>query len=207
MNTLEKEKRRINKVDPYLDLEQRAVAALKSGTKISSADIEALIGEVEQAITTAEADVKEIMVTAYDPVLSSDPDEARAELQAADFRVKRLHTLHSRLQAGYQQVVHHEAVQDWLPSYEAAKARRDKLADELREVYVSFTEKFAPILRQIDEVDRECYRVNHSSPGTTGRYLEGVEETARGHGPSMLAALHLPSWELHGAPLWRGRAR
>jgi hypothetical protein len=202
-----RQNRRGNTLDPHRDLEQRAVAALKGGTKISSADIEALIGEVGQAIIAAEAGVKEIMVTAYDPVVSDDPDEARAELEAADFRVKRLHTLQSRLKAGHQQVAHHERVEAWLPSYETAKERQDKAAAEFTDVYLAFTAKLVPILEEIAEADRECRRVNDSSPGNVGRHLAGVEATARGHGPSLLAELYLPSWEPGGRPLWRGRAR
>jgi hypothetical protein len=201
------EKRRTNKTDPHRDLEQRAVDALTGEEKVSSEDIAALIREVEEAIAAAEDDAKEAMIAAHDPLITRNGAAALNRLQAADLRVKRLCTLLERLEAGYRQVVHHEAVEAWLPSYEAARERRDKVAAEFKKVYLDFTEKLAPILEEIDAVNRECYRVNDCSPGTTGRYLEGVEETARGHGPSMLAALHLPSWELHGAPLWRGRAR
>jgi hypothetical protein len=68
-------------------LDQKIAQALS--VQIASADVEALIADVEVAATAADTPAHEARVQALDPVASPDADHARAAMEAAAFKRER----------------------------------------------------------------------------------------------------------------------
>ena len=190
------------------DLEARITAALT--TDIASADIAALITETEGAVTQAEATAEAERKKALDPVVSPDATKAREAMQAAEFRRDRLRTLSPRLQMRLRQVRAEEELARWLPQHEAAKARRDALAEKLCELYVPFSNEFLALGLEIEKADAEVRRVNAAKPdeGASGKLLLSVEEQARGREAFKMGYLQimkdvrLPAWEGSPTQVW-----
>src|SRR6516162_253429 len=113
-----------------MTIEQKIASAL-SNDAITSADIAKLIAETEAAIIEADATAETERSKALDPLLSPDADHARSGMDAATFARDRLRTVLPRLQARHRETVAAEKYARWLPSYEAAKAKQEALADEL----------------------------------------------------------------------------
>jgi len=183
-------------------LETKITSAL-TAENISSSDVAALITETEAAITAAAASAETERAKALDPTQSPDPIKAREDMQAAEFAVERLRNLHPKLKQRYAKALAAEQLAEWLPRYEAARKTRDQLAGHLSIVYPLFVESIVPLLRLIEDSDREIWKVNHDAPRDAGKYLYGVEHEARGSGFNPLVKnLRLPAWEPKAMPVW-----
>ena len=96
-----------------------------------------------------------------------------------------------------------EDARRWV-AYEKAKAERDKLAAELKELYPSFETRLADILGRIETSDQEIERVNTRARPSGADRLLGAELVARGLGgftsgisdiPRITRDLRLPVFE------------
>jgi hypothetical protein len=192
-------------MEDAMTIEQKIASAL-SNDATTSADLANLIAETEAAITEADATAEAERSKALDPLLSPDADQARSAMDAATFARDRLRTVLPRLQARHRETVAEEQYARWLPSYEAAKAKQEALADELERLYRPFQEAIVPLLQQIEEADNEARRVNASKPLDANgrpygdeRHLSDTEQIARS-GMPILKDLKLPAWE--GGAAW-----
>jgi hypothetical protein len=188
-------------------LEQRIANALCS--EISSAEVEALIGETETRAAAAEEAAAEARVRALDPTVL-DPS-ARAAATDAEFVRDRLRAALPKLQTRLAELGKAEAYARWIVEYDRVKPLRDALAEELRELYPDFVGRLTDLLRRIQAVDAEASRVSYARPidaPNDGRRLRSVELEARDmegfalYDLSILRDLKLPSWEQREKLVW-----
>jgi len=195
-----------------LPLEQKIIAAL--GTDTTSAALETLLNEAEDAIVAADESAKLEAERALDPVLSPDPVEARTAMEAAGFAADRLRTLRPRLQARLFDLQAQERLTQWNSDADAPEARRDALAAELREVYQDFQTKIPDLFTRIAANDDELSSLVRSRPlGAASRRLLSAELVARGlesfsrEQPPLGKELALPDWRQPTQLAWPARPR
>jgi hypothetical protein len=114
-------------------LEQQVATALVADAP--SADLAALLTEIDIAIVEAEATAKAQHDKALDPIASPDAATAKQSMEAASFAVARLRALQPRLARRYEQACALEQLATWRSEYDELQARQDALADELRSSY------------------------------------------------------------------------
>jgi hypothetical protein len=183
-----------------MNVDQRIASALTD--EITSADLELLISEAKEAITTAEEAAEAARKKALDPALSPDPTKARVEMDEAAFARDRLRTAFPRLQERHREVYAAERYAEWLPKYEAMKAKQTTLAQELEEIYPAFEQKIVDLLLRIEKVDGEAINLDwykpkdsNGDPWGDGRHLGKTEQLVRPNvRASILQELKLPSW-------------
>jgi hypothetical protein len=183
-----------------LTLEQRINDALQPGTAITSADIAALIEEVEVGIAKAE---KEATV---DQTLSLGPKEARQAIADATFAANRLRLLRSKLEARYQQACEEARVEEYEAAAQVLDDESTKLARELLETYPSAQDKLSNLFTRI-AAHRQRMSALHQSrppgvksvrdPELIARNLDGFNRER----PSLLAEVHLLDWN-SGRQIW-----
>ena len=125
-------------------------------------------------------------------------------MEDAAFRRDRMQTAVTKLGERLRELkAQGENKRRWL-AYERAKAERDKLAVELREVYPAVAARLADIAARIDANDREIEKVNTWAKPDGAEGLAGAEMVARGikgfnYGltniPRITRDLRLPSFE------------
>jgi hypothetical protein len=173
--------------------EQRIADALCS--EMSSAEVEALIGEVEASAAAAEEAATEARVRALDPTVL----DFLGRTAAADAEFSR-----DRLRAALPNASRGTSESRGVRSLGGGKPLRDALAEELRELYPEFGARLTDLLRRIQQVDAEISQVSYAKPGDApndGRRLRSVELEARNmegfglHDLSILRDLKLPTWE------------
>ncbi len=181
-------------------LEQKIAAAL-AAADITSADLAALIAETEKAILAADEAAVAERERAHDPALSPDPASAYQAMQTAAFAAERLKTLLPRIQARYQEAQAQELLAQWRIDYERLKVERDKLAEELREIYPVFEKQITDLLTRISVNDEELSRLHQARPAGVTQHLLGAELVARNlerftnRTPSIAKTLQLPIFE------------
>ncbi len=179
------------------ELEQKIMSALTE--TMSSADLQALTLETNDAITQAENDALLARERAFDPLATPDPQSARQKMEDAAFKHGRFLTLVPRLQARYQEVLAAEAHARWEADYESVNAQVQQAAHK----WTKYRKLAAQMVETVDTeaIDAEVSRVNGSAPDGEHRRLRGVELTARGldafsvENPSIAKALQLPDFE------------
>ena len=134
-------------------------AAFADGAK--SDDVASLIREAEVAAIAAGEAAERARERALDPALSAaDVATARCEMDDAAFRRDRLQVAVKRLGERLREVrAQEEDQRRWL-AYEKAKAERDKLAAELKDVYPALAARIADLAARVDANDREIERIN-----------------------------------------------
>jgi hypothetical protein len=161
------------------ELEQKIAGALGgNGGDVSSADIGALIGEVETAIIAAVKAAEEEQERALDPATVVDIDAAGAAVAAAELRAGRLRAAVPRLRERFEQARRDEYFVAWQADRDEVAARRDAFVEELR-AYPEIAEKLVGLVSRIAPMDAEVERVNRARPDNA-RALESVERLARG---------------------------
>jgi hypothetical protein len=133
-----------------------------------------------------------------------DVATARQEMEDAAFRRDRMQTAVTKLGERLRELkAQEENRRRWL-AYERAKAERDMLAAELREVYPAVAARLADIVARIDANDREIEKVNTRARPDGAEGLAGAEMVARGlkgfnYGltniPRITRDLRLPSFD------------
>ena len=147
-----------NKSKPSLD--ERIAAAFSTGSK--SDEVAKLIGEAEAAAVSAGEAAQHARERALDPALSAeDVAIARHEMEDAAFRRDRMQTAVTKLGDRLRELkAQEEDHRRWL-AYEKAKAERDKLAVELKEVYPTLAARLADLAARIDANDREIEKISN----------------------------------------------
>jgi hypothetical protein len=191
-------------------LEERIDVALHPDAAVTSADLAALIEEIESDIAKAD----QLWTLQHESSL--DPEAARQVRIDATLAANGLRPLLPELQARYEQV--HEQEQAaawraareaaWLTEYHALKSERDAVAEELREVYPDAARKIANVLGRIAINDEALAELHRSRPdGLDEHYLRSAELHARklesftNNTPSLLTSVHLFDWDT-GHQIW-----
>jgi hypothetical protein len=185
---------------PPDDLDERIAAAFADSA--SKDQVRGLIRETSAAVEVIEEAARRAQAHAHDPMLSmSEAAQARREADDIAFRHSRLRAAADRLRDRLQELRDNEKDAHHRALYEAAKADRDRLAEELAELYPSLTEKLLNLLTRLAASDRAIGGVNGQLPRGAPQLLH-AEQQARGlQGPgfggnvaSITRDLRLPSW-------------
>ena len=162
-----------------LSLDERIVAAFSAGTK--SDDVTDLIGEAEAAAVAAGDAAQRARERALDPALSSgDVATARRAMEDGAFRRERMQVAVTKLGERLRELKAQEEDQRRWVAYEKAKAERDRLAAELKEVYPAFAARVADLAGRIEANDREINESNTRARPRGAEWLAGAEMVARG---------------------------
>lgn len=168
----------MNKLATMPSLDQRITAAFSSSAK--SAGLAELIGEAEAAAASAGVAAEHARERALDPALSAaDVAAARSDMENAAFRRDRLEVAVTKLGERLRELRAQEEDSRRWSAYEKAKAERDKLAAELKEVYPALAARLADLAARVDENDREVERINTRAKPAGAVWLAGPELVAR----------------------------
>ena len=115
-----------------------------------------------------------------DPIASPDATMALEAMQTAEFSRDRLRTVLPRLQAKHKEVKEQEHAAAWTADYAAVKAKRDAIAQMLRERYPAIVDELVTLMTNIAITDKEIDRINAAAPYGDFPRLRSVELTARG---------------------------
>ena len=164
-----------------------------------------LIGEAEAASTSAEEAAQCARAQALDPALSAEKvTVARREMDDAMFRRDRMQMAVTKLGERLRELKTQEEDQRRWTAYEKAKAERDKLATELKDVYPTIAARLADLVPRIDANDREIEKINTRARPNGADWLAGAELIARGlkgfndstaNVPRITEELRLPRFE------------
>jgi hypothetical protein len=185
-------------------LEKKISGAL-ADVAVASADLAALISELEAGIAEANENAESERVQALDPLASPDPKASREALEAARFERDRLCTLLPRLKQRYQQVANQETYDHWATEFDQFVPRYDVAVATLKSVYEGFEAKIVAALVEAQAVDTEARRLARAKPyhllqtNNDGRNLPEVELAARGlagvaPGCSIVKDMKLPAF-------------
>ena len=185
------------------DLEARIAAAFTDGANPDG--VAALIKEAEAVAHSLGVAAEEANIIACSAVRSTaEKRDARRLIEDAAVQRERLQTAIADLREPLDEVRKQEEDKRRWPAYEQAKATRDKLAAELRDIYPGIEQKLRELLPRIAENDREIEYINtHALPNGGKRLLE-AELVARGlrvffesgvHIPRITQTLRLPAFE------------
>jgi hypothetical protein len=188
-------------------VEQKIAAALGDG-QITSADLQMLISETEQALAEAEATARAERKKALDPIASPDFEKAEQLVWSAQLWRERMRSSLSQLCERLANVEAAEASTRWEARHDAAKVKRDALAKEFAELYPKLTAQLCDLFHRASAIDRECSHINREAPAGEYRRLRGVELTARGLDsfgicdPSLTETMKLPGWTQSDRMIW-----
>jgi hypothetical protein len=180
-------------------LEQKIATSL-ANPHIASVELMDLTRETERALGEAEATAKAERERAFDPVRSPDAAEAERSVWVAEFRRDRLRSFFSQLRQRLAEVKTAERAARFQADYEAVKAKRDALAEELAELYPSLVAQLCDLFQRAETIDQECLRINSAASTGERRRLLGVELTARGlesfgiDNTAITETVKLPEW-------------
>jgi hypothetical protein len=193
-------------------LEKKITDAL-ADVAVTSADLGALISELDNGIVQASENAERERVKALDVLASPDAKAAREVSEAAEFARDRLCVLLSRLKHRYQQVANQETYGRWAAEFDRLVPRHDAAVDQLKTVYEEFEEKIVAALVEAQAVDAEVRRLAKSKPydlsqaNGDGRNLPEVELAARGlagvaPGCSIVKDMKLPAFAEPNRVAW-----
>ena len=110
----------------------------------SRTPIAALIPEVEAAAQEADETATKTREEALDPATVIDAAKVGASVATAELTRDRLRAALPRLQEQLKQAREREYADCWLNDYAAVKARRDAVAQQLRERYPQSSRSWSP---------------------------------------------------------------
>jgi hypothetical protein len=167
------------KIRKMVVLEERIAEAFVVGAK--SDNVCSLIGEVEAAASAAGAVADLARERALEPTLSTgDVATARREMEDAAFRRDRMQVAVIKLGERLRELrAQEEEQRRWL-AYEMARAERDKLAAELKNLYPAVAANLADLMARIEANDREVERINTQARPNGSEWLLSAEMAARG---------------------------
>ena len=159
-------------------LDDRIAAAFLPGAV--STDVEELIANAEAAAASSEQAVEVARAQALDPTLPTEKVQtARQQMEDAAFRRDRLRMAVTKLRDRLQQLKAQEDNERRWQAYEKAKAERDKLVGELKDVYPAYAARLADLAARIKANDREVDRINLRAVPDGAEWLRSVELVAR----------------------------
>jgi hypothetical protein len=176
------------------DLDDRIAAAFADGAK--SDDVASLIGEVEAAAIAVGEMAERARSRALDPVLSApDVAAARREMDDAEFRRDRMQVAVTKLGVRLSELRAQEEDHRRRLAYERARAERDKLAVELKDVYPALAARIADLAARVGANDREIVRINTRAAAEL--VARGLTAFVSGPNaiPRITTDLHLPAFE------------
>jgi hypothetical protein len=156
------------------------IAGMLSAVEAKSDAIAALITEVEVAAQEADATATKTREEALDPATVIDAAKVGASLVTAELTRDRLRAALPRLLQQLKHAREREYTEGWLKDYAAVKARRDAVAQQLRERYPQLVEELVTLMTSITATDKEVERINVAAPYGDYPRLRDVELTARG---------------------------
>jgi hypothetical protein len=160
------------------NLDDRIAAAFADSAK--SDNVETLIGEVEAAAIAVGEMADRARSRALDPALSApDVAAARREMEDAAFRRDRLQVAVTKLGVRLGELRAQEEDDRRRATYEKVKAKRDRLAAELANVYPAIERQLVDLFTRLDANDKEVNYLNTRLPTNTERLLV-AELVARG---------------------------
>ena len=125
-------------------------------------------------------------------------------MEDAAFRRDRLRMAVTKLRDRLQQLKAQEDNERRWQAYEKAKAERDKLVSELKDVYPAYAARLADLAARIKANDREVDRINLRAVPEGAEWLRSVELVARdlkgwndgtATVPHLVRDLRLPAFE------------
>jgi hypothetical protein len=159
-------------------LDDRIASAFLPGA--ISTDVEELIANAEAAAASSEEAVEVARAQALDPTLPTEKVQtARQQMEDAAFRRDRLRMAVTKLRDRLQQLKAQEDNERRWQAYEKAKAERDKLVAELKDVYPSYAARLADLAARIKANDKEVDRINLRAVPEGAEWLRSVELVAR----------------------------
>lgn len=168
-------------------LETRITAALRSSSRIK--DVETTIADVGAEIGATQTKYDLEAARSIDPSLTT-PQAREARNNAADLEhdIRRLNASLELLGKRRQAILDDESYAKRLASYEAAKKKRDDLAQHIRSRYPGIAMELLAMAQRIAASEAECEMVNRDRPRNAPA-LESAEFLARecGHSWGMAA--------------------
>jgi hypothetical protein len=184
-------------------LEQRVTTALASD-RVASADLTALLEEVDLAIAAVEIE----QIKSVDPLASPDAVNAWKVVEHAAFVRDRLLRLKPCLEQRLQEVQAEEDLMYWHTDHDVIKAKRDELVAELRELYPPVAAKIADLISRMRAFDAELSRLHQARPAGACEHLLRPELVARGiesftiNNRSLIDEVKLPAFEPGQPQVW-----
>ncbi len=163
---------------PKRSLDDRIAAAFTVDT--TSADVAELIGQAECAASAAGEVAQLARTQALDPALSAERvAKARRDMDEAAFRRDRMQMAVTKLGERLTELRAQEEEQRRWQVYDKVRVERDKLVDELKEMYPVFATRLADLTARIDANDREIETINTRARPEGSEWLAGAEVVAR----------------------------
>jgi hypothetical protein len=193
-------------------LEQKVTAALAS-VAVTSADLAALIRELEGGIADANENAERERRKALDPLASPDAKAAHELLKTAEFSCERLQALLPRLRQRCQQVAGQEHYDRWAAELDQLVPRYAAAVEQLKSVCEAYEPQLITVLIEAQAVDAEVRRLANTKPfhlsqtNNDGRNLREVELAARGlagvaSGCSLVRDIKLPAFAESNRLAW-----
>src|SRR5262245_824772 len=177
---------------PVEPLEERIASTLSAADHVKSADLAALIQEVETAAQTADEAATKAREAALDPAVVVDAAKVGAAVASAALTRDRLHAALPRLHEQRKQAREREYLAAWREDYAAVKGKPDATAQMLRERYPAIVDELVTLMTNIAITDKEVSRVNLAAPYGDHPRLRGTELTARGLDRFMQPEVSIP---------------
>ena len=177
---------------PVKPIEERIASTLAAADDVKSADLAALIQEVETAAQAADEAATKAREAALDPAVVVDAAKVGAAVASAALTRDRLQAALPRLHEQLKQAREREYVAAWREDYAAVKAKRDATAQMLRERYPAIVDELVTLMTNIAITDKEVSRVNLAAPYGDHPRLRGTELTARGLDRFMQPEVSIP---------------
>jgi hypothetical protein len=178
-------------------LDTRIARAL-SASSITSADLSALLAEVDVAVTAATSTVVAERERALD--LSTDPATAQQLILVAELRRDRLMAVSPRLEQRLQAALSAEYGERWDAHYRRLAVKVEDAAEKVAE-YPALCARLVELVNLAAAVDKEVGDLHIRAASGEHRRLPKVELLARGlktfsiSQPSITRDLKLPDWE------------
>jgi len=159
-------------------LDDQIAAAFLPGAV--STEVVELIGNVEAAAAASGEAAQLSRSQALDPQLSAEKVAvARREMEDAAFRRDRMQVAVTKLGERLKELKAQEENERRWAAYETAKAERDELVTELKDVYPVFAARLADLMGRIRASDEEVDRINRGASPSGAECLRSVELVAR----------------------------
>ena len=149
---------------PVKPIEERIASTLAAADDVKSADLAALIKEVETAAQAADEAATKAREQALDPAVVVDAVKVGAAVASATLVRDRLQAALPRLHEHLKRAREREYVAAWREDYAAVKAKRDATAQMLRERYPAIVDELVTLMTNIAITDKEVSRVNLAAP-------------------------------------------
>lgn len=167
-------------------------------TSLASDALASLLHEVHETHTAAQAESKAAEARALDPKLRpADVADARATMQDADFRSKRMDAAAVQLQALLEETRRKEEAEVRRQAHAAAIAERDQLVKDLA-AYEGHATAIVALLERIGANNAKLHMDEHAERIARGAPLEwNVRDDSRL--PKLLTMTRLPKYRADGS--------